>query len=70
MYIFLQNYFTLYHHDILKSWTLTFCSYKTGLAKSFEFHVKKDFSIVNKIVCNFGTNPKKIASCKPYLKPL
>lgn len=32
-----------------------------GSAKPSEFHKKKDFGIVNKIVCNFSTciTPKK-----------
>lgn len=34
---------------------MTFCSNKTGWAKSFEFHDKKDLSKVNKLVCNIGT---------------
>lgn len=38
-----------------------------GPAKPSEFHKKKDFGIVNKIVCNFSITPKKI-SRKHYLK--
>lgn len=30
-----------------------------GPAKPSEFHKKKDFSIVNEIVCNFSITPKK-----------
>lgn len=41
----------------MKSWTLTVCSYKTGRTKSLRFYEKKDFSIVKKMVCNFGTIP-------------
>lgn len=45
-----------------------------GPAESFEFHVNKDFSILNKIVCNLGkpskkfklqTLPKRTPSKKP-----
>lgn len=45
----------------MKSWIWTFCYYKTGPAKSFKFHEKKDFKILNKMVCYmyFGTIPKK-----------
>lgn len=30
-----------------------------GPAKPSEFHKKKDFGLVNKIVCNFSITPKK-----------
>lgn len=39
--------------------TLSIYNYKTGFAKLFEFHEKKDFSILNEMVSNFGTIPKK-----------
>lgn len=66
MYIFSRNCLHFIKMKIGNHELWPFVVIKRDGQNSFEFHEKKDFSIVNKMVCNFGTTSKK---CKPQTLP-